>query len=117
PHTLGRPPPPHVEGVAHVLPQSRLPPHPSATIPHCAPRPVHVLRVHGPVPQRFGPPPPQTSGETHALQSRFPPQPSGILPQSAFNDAHVAGTHAHLFWVPPPPHVVAAWGQTPQSRK
>lgn len=46
PHTLGVPPPPQVKGGTHV-PQSMMPPQPSAMGPQLAPACWQVRGVHG----------------------------------------------------------------------
>src|SRR4030095_659473 len=88
PQPCALPPPPQVCGRVHV-PQSRVPPQPSAIIPQFAPTAAHVV---GEQPQTFGvPPPPQVCGRAHVPQSRVPPQPSAIIPQFAPSAAHVVG--------------------------
>jgi hypothetical protein len=78
------------------LPQFRVPPQPSLTLPQLAPAAAHVTGVQ---PHWFGvPPPPHDSGALHEPQLRAFPQPSETVPQSAPSSAQVFGVHG------PTPH-------------
>lgn len=89
PHWLGTPPPPQIVPPVHWdVPQSRMPPQPSATLPHSFDAHV-VFGTHVPPsapdtlppPQTLGPPPPQISGGVHVPQLAVTPlQPSGCGP-------------------------------------
>src|SRR5580692_3411063 len=80
PHTLAKPPPPHVCGGVQS-PHVTMPPHPSATGPQLAPR--QVRGVHDGMPHTPGLPlPPHVSLGGQVPQSSCPPQPSPLGPQS-----------------------------------
>ena len=81
PQTLEVPLPPQIWGLAQ-LPQLRVPPQPSETLPQVLPKAAQVVGVQAPVPQTLEvPPPPQVCGLGHEPQLRVPPQPSDALPQ------------------------------------
>ena len=52
-------------------------------VPQSARKSAQVNGLHGRLPQRFGPAPPQNAPESQRPQSSTPPQPSEILPHSA----------------------------------
>jgi hypothetical protein len=115
PHLLATPPPPQALGAWQGLPQSTSLPQVSETVPHSAPRSAQVLAMHGLVPQRLGPSPPQIAGWVHDLQSIMPPQPSGKSPQFAFCASQVVGVQPQWFGLPPPPQVAPGSRHWPQS--
>ena len=117
PHTFGVPAPPHTWPPGHVLPQSTIPPHPSAILPQFAP--WQVTGMHCPpsapttaLPHTLDvPPPPQVCGNVHGWQYAVTPsQPSACGPQRPGWSAHVFGLHVppsgwlppHLLGPPPP---------------
>jgi hypothetical protein len=88
----------HVLVELHCLPEAHFPqsgafPQPSEMKPHCAFAVWQVFGVQGPVPHRFGPPPPHVSPEAHCPHVATPPHPSGTVPHSAPSATHVPGTH------------------------
>jgi hypothetical protein len=97
------------------VPQLIMPPQVSPCMPQVKPRSEQVFAVHVPLPQTFGPPPPQFSPASawHEPQSMVPPHPSVAMPQLNFWSAQVFGVHVKH--VPPvaPEH---AWpvGHVPQ---
>jgi hypothetical protein len=116
PHWFGEPPvpvpPPHTSGAVHV-PQSSIPPHPSASVPHVAPRAWQVVGVH---PHTLGVPPP-----AHVLKPVQVPQVcvfaqlSTNVPQLAPIVSQVAvGEHPQTPDMPPPPHVCGRVHEAPQ---
>jgi hypothetical protein len=111
---LGVFPPPQLSG-AEQPPQSRLPPQPSGTTPHSAPRPEQVALVH---PQEFSiPPPPQVSGRVQDPQCSTSLQPSATTPHGVPSPSHVAGVQLSVpqRYGPPPPQV-SPCGQSPQFK-
>src|SRR5688500_1490777 len=82
------PPPPQVSGVSQ-MPQSRILPQPSETLPQSAPSSAHVRVIHGKFPHLLNPPPPQKSASSHAPHSKTPPHESGTWPQSAPSSVQV----------------------------
>jgi hypothetical protein len=88
PHMFGVPAPPHTWPAAQLVPQSRMPPHPSAIFAHWPA--WHVRGMHWPpsaltipLPHTLEtPPPPQVCGNVHGWQFAVTPsQPSGCGPQ------------------------------------
>ncbi len=86
-------------------PQSSVPPQPSSTTPHEAPRAWQVARVQ---PHWWAtPPPPQVLGSAQDPQSRTSLQPSETLPHEAPSALQLVGVHGfcpHLF-APAPPQI------------
>ena len=73
------------------VPQSSVPPQPSAIVPQLAPLAPQVVCVQL-VPHLLGmPPPPQLAGAVQLPQSRMPPQPSATGPQFAPMPTQVLG--------------------------
>ena len=117
PHAFGVPAPPQTCPAGQLVPQSRVPPHPSAILAQAAP--WHARGMHWPpsapttpLPHTLEtPPPPQVCADVHGLQYAVTPsQPSGCGPQRPGYAAHVFGTHVppsgwlppHLLGPPPP---------------
>jgi hypothetical protein len=63
-------------------PQSSVAAQPSETVPQFLPRLAQVPGVHGLVPHRLAPPPPQVWPAGQAPHWSVPPQPSASVPQS-----------------------------------
>ena len=68
-----------------------LAPQPLDGVPQLAWRSSQVKGLHGMLPQRLGPAPPQNSPSLQVPQSSTPPQPSGTRPHSAASASHVPG--------------------------
>src|SRR5262249_17520749 len=106
------PPPQMAPPVQTAVPQSKMPPQPSAIMPHWLGAHT-VIGVHAPPsgpltvppPQMLGPPPPQISGGVHTPQLAVtPPQPSGCGPHMPGKSAHVLGVQAPASGMTPTPH-------------
>jgi hypothetical protein len=65
-------------------------------MPQVAPIDAHVIGVHEPVPQTYGPAPPQKFGMGQLPQSIRPPHPSPLGPHWRPSDAHVCGVHGDV---------------------